>query len=136
MATVINSALIINTAMLTHSRGAAKRSFPGPLVECPNWLDYGPIAASFLEGNKGKADARGTCSTILMHNSAVPAKQRTVRRSVTLPVNVAIQVRRLSRRRRLSANRVLVELIQTGLESTKQKEKAFFDLAKRFRAVG
>jgi len=71
-----------------------------------------------------------------MHNGVVPAKRRGVRRSVTLPLNVATQVRRFAKRRRLSVNSVLVELIQAGLESTQQKEKAFFDLANRFRAVG
>jgi len=33
----------------------------------------------------------------------------------------------------LSGNRVLVELVEMGLEARQQKEAAFFDLAKRFR---
>ena len=36
--------------------------------------------------------------------------------------------------RRLSDNRVLVELIELGIEASKQKEKAFFERAERFRA--
>jgi hypothetical protein len=36
----------------------------------------------------------------------------------------------------LSDNRVLVELIELGIEASKQKEKAFFELADRFRASG
>jgi len=40
----------------------------------------------------------------------------------------------IARRRRLSDNRVLVELIEEGIEARRQKEKAFFDLAQRFRS--
>jgi hypothetical protein len=36
---------------------------------------------------------------------------------------------------RLSDNRVLVELIEEGIEARRQKEKAFFDLAEKFRAA-
>lgn len=41
----------------------------------------------------------------------------------------------MAKRRRLSDNRVLVELIEQGIEAEKQKEKAFFELAERFRAA-
>jgi len=58
---------------------------------------------------------------------------RQVRRSVTLPREVAKKVESISRRRRLSDNRVLVELIEEGIQARKDKEKAFFELAKRFR---
>jgi hypothetical protein len=61
---------------------------------------------------------------------------KQVRRSVTLPAPVAKQVERIANRRRLSDNRVLVELIELGIEASKQKEKAFFELADRFRASG
>jgi len=61
-----------------------------------------------------------------------PTKQ--VRRSVTLPRQLAEQVERVARKRRLSDNRVLVELIEQGLEARREKEKAFFALAERFRA--
>ena len=39
----------------------------------------------------------------------------------------------MAKRRRLSANRMLVELVEEGIELQKQKEKAFFELAERFR---
>ena len=41
----------------------------------------------------------------------------------------------MARTQRLSDNRVLVELIELGIEARKQKEKAFFELAERFRAA-
>ena len=62
------------------------------------------------------------------------AIKKQTRRSVTLPLQVAQQVDRLARRRRLSDNRVLVELIEQGIAAEKQKEKAFFELAERFRS--
>jgi len=57
-----------------------------------------------------------------------------VRRSVTLPALVAKQVQGIAKRRRLSDNRVLLELIELGIEANKQREQAFFELAERFRA--
>lgn len=59
---------------------------------------------------------------------------KQVRRSVTLPPKIAQQVDRLARRRRLSDNRVLVELIEQGIAAEKQKEREFFELAERFRS--
>ena len=59
---------------------------------------------------------------------------KQVRRSVTLPPEIAKQVDRLARRRRLSDNRVLVELIEQGITAEREKEKAFFELAERFRS--
>jgi hypothetical protein len=64
-----------------------------------------------------------------------PAHARHVRRSVTLPPKIAKQVETLARERDLSDNRVLVELIEQGIEARQQKEKAFFQLAERFRAA-
>ena len=58
---------------------------------------------------------------------------RTVRQSVSLPANVAAKVRSLAKARRLSANRMLLELIENGMEAEKRKQQEFFDLAKRFR---
>jgi metal-responsive CopG/Arc/MetJ family transcriptional regulator len=58
-----------------------------------------------------------------------------VRRSVSLPWELARQVDAIGKRRRLSDNRILVELIEQGIEARRQKEKAFFDLAGRFRAA-
>ena len=64
---------------------------------------------------------------------AVPSKH--VRRSVSLPPKIARQVENLAKQRALSDNRVLVELIEQGIEAQQQKEKAFFQLAERFRAA-
>jgi hypothetical protein len=58
---------------------------------------------------------------------------KTIRQSVSLPGNVAAQVRTLAKTRRLSSNRMLVELIENGIEAEKRKQQEFFELAERFR---
>ena len=60
---------------------------------------------------------------------------KTVRRSVSLPVQVAKQVEGIAKRRRLSDNRVLVELIEEGIAAAKQREQNFFQLAEKFRSA-
>lgn len=66
---------------------------------------------------------------------ATSTRAKHVRRSVTLPPKIARQVETLARQRDLSDNRVLVDLIEQGIEAQRQKEKAFFQLAERFRAA-
>jgi len=60
---------------------------------------------------------------------------KTVRQSVSLPSSVAAQVRSLAKTRRLSANRMLVELIENGMDAEKRKQREFFDLAEHFRTA-
>ena len=73
--------------------------------------------------------------TILVHNGVMKIANRVVRQSVSLPANVAAQVRTLAKARRLSANRMLLELIENGMEAEKRKQQEFFDLAERFRSA-
>ena len=54
---------------------------------------------------------------------------------MTLPSEVARQVDNIAKKRRLSDNRVLVELIEQGIEARREKERAFVELAERFRAA-
>ena len=39
----------------------------------------------------------------------------------------------MAKSRRLSATRMLVELIENGIEAERRKQQEFFDLAERFR---
>lgn len=39
----------------------------------------------------------------------------------------------MARSRRLSSNRMLVELVENGIAAEKRKQQEFFDLAERFR---
>ncbi len=68
--------------------------------------------------------------TTLVHNGDMAS---SVRQSVTLPATLATQVRTLAKHRRVSANRMLVELVENGLEAEKRKHQEFFELADRFR---
>lgn len=57
--------------------------------------------------------------------------EKSVRQSVSLPSAVARRVHALAKRQRTSANRVIVELIETGLDTQDREKKLFFDLADR-----
>ncbi|MGD1097631.1 MAG: hypothetical protein ABSB35_37300 [Bryobacteraceae bacterium] len=59
--------------------------------------------------------------------------KKVVRQSVSLPADLAAHVRGLAKARRLSSNRMLLELIENGMEAEKRKEQEFFELAERFR---
>ncbi|HYK40294.1 MAG TPA: hypothetical protein VEU98_09710 [Candidatus Eremiobacteraceae bacterium] len=74
-------------------------------------------------------------STILVHNDARPTAKKIVRQSVSLPAGVAAKVRSLAKTRKLSSNRVMVELIENGLEAEKRKEQECFELAEQFRSA-
>ena len=55
----------------------------------------------------------------------------TVRQSVSIPARIARRVRALAKRQKTSANRVLVELIESGLESKEAEKERFLALANR-----
>jgi hypothetical protein len=71
--------------------------------------------------------------TILVHTGVMKSRNKAIRQSVTLPAKTAAQVRNLAKTRRLSSNRMLVELIENGIEAEKRKQQEFFELAERFR---
>jgi hypothetical protein len=50
-----------------------------------------------------------------------------------ISASIAAQVKTLAKARRLSANRMLLELIENGMEAEKRKQQEFFGLAERFR---
>ena len=54
-----------------------------------------------------------------------------VRQSVSLPSRVARRVKALAKTKKTSANRVVVDLIEAGLEAQEREKKLFFDLADR-----
>lgn len=69
----------------------------------------------------------------MVHNDAMPPSRKAVRQSVTLPSRLASKVRSMAQRRRLSANRMLIELVERGIEAEERKRQDFFELAERFR---
>jgi len=63
------------------------------------------------------------------------ATEKPVRQSVSLPARLARRVRTLAKNRNTSTNRILVELIETGIESKEAERSKFFDLADRLSAT-
>jgi len=61
----------------------------------------------------------------------MPTAEKQVRQSVSLPPRVASRVKSLARASGTSANRVIVELIETGLEAREQEKERFMELADR-----
>ncbi len=61
----------------------------------------------------------------------MPTTPRSIRQSVSLPPQVARRVRSIAKTRRVSANRVLVDLIEVGLDEQERERQRFMDLADR-----
>jgi hypothetical protein len=57
--------------------------------------------------------------------------EKSVRQSVTLPARVARRVKSLAKTSNTSANRIIVELIESGIEARQQQRKRFLELADR-----
>ena len=55
--------------------------------------------------------------------------KKAVRQSVSLPTTLAAHVRTIARKKRVSANRVLLDLIEAGLQSQQSEKERFFRLA-------
>jgi hypothetical protein len=62
--------------------------------------------------------------------------QKSVRQSVSLPAGVAKHVHAIAKKRNTSANRVIVDLIEAGLEAKEGEKKRFFELANRLTETG
>ena len=61
--------------------------------------------------------------------------EKPIRQSVSLPARLARRVRTLAKNRKTSTNRVLVELIETGIESKEAEKSRFFELADQLSAT-
>jgi predicted DNA-binding protein len=57
--------------------------------------------------------------------------EKAVRQSVSLPARVARRVKSLAKTSNTSANRIIVDLIESGIEAREQEKKRFFELADR-----
>jgi hypothetical protein len=61
--------------------------------------------------------------------------EKPVRQSVSLPPRLARRVRSIAKNQQTSTNRVLVELIETGIESKEAEKSKFYELADRLSAT-
>lgn len=66
-----------------------------------------------------------------MYGAAMSNIDKPVRQSVSLPARVARRVKSLVKTNKSSANRIIVELIEAGLEAREQERNRFFELADR-----
>jgi len=57
--------------------------------------------------------------------------ERFVRQSVSIPTGIARRVRAWAETRKTNANRVLVDLIEAGLQSKEAEKERFFSLVSR-----
>jgi len=55
--------------------------------------------------------------------------EKAVRKSVTLPPPVAKRVTAMAKSQKVSSNRILVELVETGLRSKDEEKRRFMELA-------
>lgn len=67
----------------------------------------------------------------MVYYEAMPESEKGIRQSVNLPSGIARRVQAIAKRRRVSANRVIVDLIESGLEAKEREKATFFELADR-----
>ena len=67
----------------------------------------------------------------MVYPDLMSVAEKTVRQSVSLPARIARQVKSLAKTSSTSANRVIVDLIETGIEAREQEKKRFLELADR-----
>jgi len=65
----------------------------------------------------------------MVYNNFMSTTEKAVRQSVSLPSPLAKRVKSLAKNRKVSSNRILVELVETGLRSKDEEKRRFFELA-------
>lgn len=68
---------------------------------------------------------------VLVYSEAMGSTSKSFRQSVTLPKRVANRVKSLAKAQRTSANRVMVDLIESGIEAKELEKQRFLALAGR-----
>jgi hypothetical protein len=63
----------------------------------------------------------------------MPTRDKTTRQSVSLPGRVARRVQALASAGRTSASRVIVDLIESGLEAKERERRHYLELLQRLR---
>jgi hypothetical protein len=65
----------------------------------------------------------------------MPIDEKNVRQSVTFPARVAKRVRALARKQRISQSKVIVDLIESGLEAKERERRHYLELLERLRGT-
>jgi hypothetical protein len=101
------------------SRGAsqrATRSYPTKRIAEPHQAD---VTLGLPVHPRGE---------FLRQNRTVPTIHDSVRQSVSLPARIAKRVLALAETKKTSASRVLVDLIETGLQAKEAQHQRFFEI--------
>jgi len=67
----------------------------------------------------------------MVYPDSMSIAEKPVRQSVSLPARIARRVKSLAKTSSTSANRVIIDLIESGIEAREQEKKRFFELADR-----
>ena len=67
----------------------------------------------------------------MVYSHAMPLADKPIRQSISLPARVARRVKSLAQTSNMSANRVIVGLVESGLDAREREKKRFFELADR-----
>jgi predicted DNA-binding protein len=62
------------------------------------------------------------------------SSKQAVRRSISLPGDLDAKIQKLARHQNRSANRVIENLIEVGVETKEAEKRHFFELVERLRA--
>lgn len=84
-----------------------------------------------------RASDFGAYWCILVHMPLTrPGRSKNlVRRSVSIPSEVDTKIKTLARQQNRSANQVIENLIETGLQAKESERRRFFELADKFRSA-
>jgi len=67
----------------------------------------------------------------MVYGNVMATAQKTVRHSVRLPPKMARRVKALAKQSKSSVNRVLVDLIETGIAAKEREKEHFLELTER-----
>jgi hypothetical protein len=70
----------------------------------------------------------------MAYSEGMPKTRKTVRQSVSLPSSTARKVKALAKAQPTSASRVLVDLIEVGLDSKDQEKRHYLGLVEQLAA--
>ena len=67
----------------------------------------------------------------MVYCHTMPLSEKTVRQSVSLPARVARRVKSLAQSSKMSTNRIIVGLVESGLDAREREKERFFEIADR-----
>jgi hypothetical protein len=63
----------------------------------------------------------------------VTIEQEVIRRSISVPAEIAQKIEDIAAKRRVSANRAIIDLLCDAIAAYEQRREAFLELADRFQ---